>query len=136
MIERLQRFWRGVSYVVLGQWNLIYTEPLHSAEELLMAIEIETEGLNICCEEITYTVHYKRRWIPDRVYTVFKFTARPLGTSSKILRLATVESVYFPPIGERLYGKNNAKQHMMRLFIEVIIQRAYRIRDEVGHTVL
>ncbi len=136
MVRRLRRWWRGITYAVLGPWDLAFTEPPNCNEELLMVVEIDTEGLQICCEEIVYVARYKRRWVPNRTYTVYKFTARPLGGASKVVRLAVAESVYFPAIGARLYGKSNAKQHMIRLFIEVVIQRARKIADEVNIPVI
>lgn len=123
MFRKLSQWWLGLLYTFMGQWVVDCLEPPQSKREIVLQHTEDDHGLIVFCEEIHYEIQFRRWWVPNVRYSMYKFTALCTGQSPERMRKATHESAHFPMMMGSVFTRANNRKHMLNVFVKLIVTR-------------
>lgn len=97
--------------------------------ELMLTLRTFGGTLSIYVQEIRYKVVFKRWYIRNKHFVLYKFSTYCSDDVSQKLREATSSDVYFPDIQFRSFSRLQNKRFLFNAYLDVILERLKRINE-------
>lgn len=127
-IEKIRNLWYHFIYLLVGNWFITIRSNTNDLRELLLCVSYNKQWYYFYCEEIRYDMTFKRWYIPDRFFKIYRYSSECIFTDHKerteqehkVLK-STNLVVYFPDINFFLFNITNRKRHLLNAYIDLLI---------------
>lgn len=125
--EALVGLWRRMVFLLMGRWVMQCLEPPHTGREILTEIRTKDHYMVVYCEVIIYKMSFRRWWITDKSFRVYKVSSVCDGDGHDKLRQVTSESVYLPELPSWSLDSKSHRTQLINVYIDVIISRLKKL---------